>query len=112
MVVSSPLFWEYQAVLGRREHLVAAEWSMADLDVLLDAVAAVLSPVRLAFLWRPATRDPDDDMVLETAVNGQASMIVTFNVHDFKVAAARFALTVMRPGDAMRFLMGESDAEK
>jgi len=49
------------------------------LDELLDAVAAVAEPVRLAFLWRAILSDADDDMVLETAMNGQAGSIVTFN---------------------------------
>ncbi|MBZ9967015.1 PIN domain-containing protein [Mesorhizobium sp. BR1-1-2] len=42
-------------------------------------MAAVSEPVRLLFLWRPAVRDPDDDTVLEAAVNGRANAIVTFN---------------------------------
>ncbi|WP_142988380.1 PIN domain-containing protein [Granulicella rosea] len=29
------------------------------------------------FNWRPALSDPDDEMVLETAVNGGAKAIVT-----------------------------------
>ena len=28
-------------------------------------------PIRLSYLWRPAVSDPQDDMVLETAVNGR-----------------------------------------
>jgi hypothetical protein len=28
---------------------------------LLNAVALVAEPIHLAFLWRPAFRDPDDD---------------------------------------------------
>jgi hypothetical protein len=46
--------------------------SARDVAVLLDAVAAVAEPVKLAFLWRPTLPDADDDMVLETAVNGRA----------------------------------------
>ena len=50
---------------------------------VLDDLAAVARPVRLAFRWRPRLSDPDDDMVLETAINGSASAIVTFNQRDF-----------------------------
>jgi hypothetical protein len=46
--------------------------------VLLDAVAKVAKPVRLAYLWRPTLPDVNDDMVLEVAVNGRADGIVTF----------------------------------
>jgi hypothetical protein len=75
---------------------------VADVDVLLDAVAAVAEPVRLAYLWRPTLPDMDDDMVLEVAVNGRAEGIVTFNLRDFGAAAEQFGLRVLSPGDAVR----------
>ena len=37
---------------------------------MLDALAAVVEPVILRFYWRPQLKDPNDEMVLETAVNG------------------------------------------
>ena len=76
--------------MTRAEHLPAAKLSGGDVSVLLDAVATVCTPVPLAFLWRPTLRDPDDDMVLEAAVNGRADAIVTFNHRDFAPAAEKF----------------------
>ena len=93
---------EYQAVLTRPEYLKASGLVVEDIDVLLDAVVAVAEPVRLAFLWRSIARDPDDDMVLEAAVNGRADALVTFNIRDFSGGAARSGLAVMSPGEAMR----------
>jgi predicted nucleic acid-binding protein len=51
--------------------------------------------------------DPNDDMVLETAVNGQARAIVTFNERDFSSATAGFGCLVMRPGECLRELSAE-----
>jgi putative PIN family toxin of toxin-antitoxin system len=99
-LVSTALLIEYEAVLSRPEHLSAAGVTVADLGVVLDAVAATAIPVRLSYLWRPALRDPDDDMVLETAVHGQAQAIVTFNKRDFMPIAARFGVAVLAPGEA------------
>ncbi|WP_245525750.1 PIN domain-containing protein [Mesorhizobium sp. M00.F.Ca.ET.216.01.1.1] len=65
---------------------------------------AVAEPVRLVFLWRPAVRDPEDDMVLEAAVNGRADAIVTFNLRDFGKVAERFGIMVLSPGEALRQL--------
>ena len=87
--------------MTRLEHLRAARLSAADISALLDAVAATAAPVRLAYLWRPALRDVDDDMVLETAVNGGADGIVTFNRRDFSPAAGQFGISVLSPGETV-----------
>ena len=50
---------------------MASGLSVKEVGILLDAIASVAEPVRLSFLWRPSLRDPDDDMVLEAAVNGE-----------------------------------------
>lgn len=102
LLVSVPLLIEYESVLTRPEHLRAARLSPSDVATLLDAVAAVSEPVRLAYLWRPTLPDADDDMVLETAVNGRADMIVTFNLRDFAGPSAQFGIVVMTPGAALR----------
>ena len=99
---------EYEAVMTRKQHLVASNLSREDVGILLDAVAAVGEPVRPAFLWRPSLRDADDDMVLEVAVNGQANAIVTFNHRDFRPATERFGIEVLSPGAAIERLGGIS----
>ncbi len=104
MLVSTPLLVEYEAVMTRAEHLAASRLSAGDVGAILDAVAATAEPVRLAFHWRPAARDPDDDMVLETAANGQADGIVTFNRRDFAGVADRFGVDILSPGEAVRRL--------
>jgi putative PIN family toxin of toxin-antitoxin system len=104
LLLSVPLVIEYQSVMARPEHLTAAGLSAAQVDTLLDAVVRVSEAVRLAFLWRPALKDPNDDMVLEVAVNGQADRLVTFNRRDYGTAAARFGIVVCTPADAVRAL--------
>jgi putative PIN family toxin of toxin-antitoxin system len=104
LLVSTPMLIEYEAVMTRTEHLSASGLTADEVSVILDAVAAAAEPVRLAFLWRPAVRDPDDDMVLETAVNGRAEAIVTFNKRDFIPFAKRFGVEVLSPGEAVKRL--------
>ncbi|TCS18282.1 putative toxin-antitoxin system toxin component, PIN family [Caulobacter sp. BK020] len=107
LLVSTPLLIEYEAVMTRREHLTASGFSAGDVGTILDAVAAAAEPVRLAFLWRPAVRDPDDDMVLETAANGRADAIVTYNKRDFDAVAHRFGVELWLPSEAIRRLEAE-----
>jgi len=108
LLVSVPLMVEYEAVMTRAQHLLASNLSAEDVGILLDAVASVGEPVRTDFLWRPSLRDPDDDMVLEVAVNGRADAIVTFNRRDFRPARERFGIEVLLPGTAIERLGGLS----
>ncbi|HEX3915874.1 MAG TPA: putative toxin-antitoxin system toxin component, PIN family [Caulobacteraceae bacterium] len=108
MLVSTPLLIEYEAVMTRAEHLAASGLTASDVGNILDAVASVAEPVRLAFHWRPTLRDPDDDMVLETAVNGRADAIVTLNLRDFVGATQGFGVEVLAPGKALAKLEARS----
>ena len=56
------------------------------------------------FLWRPQLRDPNDEMVLEAAVNGQADALVTHNIRDFQSAARLFNLRVLLPREMLKEL--------
>jgi putative PIN family toxin of toxin-antitoxin system len=111
LLLSVPLMLEYEAVLTRPEHLAASKASAQDVQDVLDGLAAIGRPVRLAFRWRPALPDPSDDMVLDTAVNGQARALVTFNQRDFNPIAAEFGCQAMRPSEFLRMLTRESRAE-
>lgn len=107
LLLSVPLMLEYEAVLKRPEHLKKAGASRDDIDAILDALAAVGVPVTPNFSWRPELSDPGDEMVLEAAVNGQADLIVTFNVTHLR-RARRFGIRVIRPPEALSILEFES----
>jgi hypothetical protein len=52
--------------------------------------------------------DPDDEMVLEAAINGQVDRLVTFNVRHFATAGAEFGLMACRPGAALAAMETEA----
>lgn len=97
LLVSVPLMLEWEAVLKRPEILRAADGGPDDVDVLLDQLADECVSVDLHFLWRPRSRDPDDDMVLETAINGRADVIATFSVRHLAAAALYFGVALELP---------------
>jgi putative PIN family toxin of toxin-antitoxin system len=97
MGVSVPLFLEYEAVLTRADQLEAFGLSATEVTDFLDGLASVMQPVDLSFLWRPQLRDPADEMVLETAVNGAASHLLTWNTRDFLPAVQQFDLQLQTP---------------
>jgi len=47
---------------------------------------------------KPQLRDPNDELVLEAAINGYADAIVTFNEKDFLPAANVYGKRVVKPG--------------
>ena len=69
-VASVPMMLAYEAVLIRREQRRATGMSAPDAQNFLDELATLLIPVTSWFLWRPRLRDPDDEMVLDAAING------------------------------------------
>jgi putative PIN family toxin of toxin-antitoxin system len=97
-IANVALFAEYEAVLTRPEHLAAGGASHGDVIDALDELAARIEPAEPHFSWRPQLGDPDDEMVLETAVNGYAEVIVTFETTTFSEAARRFGIGVLTPG--------------
>jgi len=102
LLLSVPLMLEYEAVLTRPQHLAASGLSSADVGRVLDDLATVARPVRLAFRWRPLLSDSNDDMVLETGINGGARAIVTFNRRDFADAGRSFHCAALLPAAALQ----------
>jgi putative PIN family toxin of toxin-antitoxin system len=102
MLCTVALALEYEATCRLAEHRAAAGLSLEEVEVFIDAVLAMAEPVAPHFLWRPQLRDPGDELVLETAINGRAEAIVTFNRRDFAAAPARFGIEVLTPGEALR----------
>jgi predicted nucleic acid-binding protein len=96
------LAFEYLDVCARPESRAGTDVAEADALNFVEQVVAQLDPVEISFRWRPATPDPGDEHVLETALNGGAVAIVTFNTRDFSAAAARFGLQVLTPADILK----------
>lgn len=112
VLASVPLMLEYEAVLTRPGHLDQIGVTAEEMNEVLDALAAVTEPVALRFLWRPQLKDPDDEMVLETAVNGVADRIATFNIKHLAAAARTFGIRAARPGSIWREIEGAQHEKK
>lgn len=110
-LVSVPLMLEYEAVLKRPEQLRASGRDEAMTDAFLDALSLRIEPVHLFYLWRPQLRDPADEVVLETALNGRADALITLNTRDF-IAAERFRMPVWTPGRFLNHLKRDLQEER
>jgi len=101
ILISTALVLEYEAVLTRAEHLRVSELTREEVNGLLDAICRTATQVTIQWQWRPQLHDPDDEMVLEIAINGYADAIVTFNRADFIRATKEFNLKVLSPREAL-----------
>jgi len=102
LLISVPMFIEYDAKCVEKEHLDAAGLTTQDVQVFLDALTVIAKPVDIHFTWRPQLTDPADEMVLETAINGRAKALITFNQRDFGKAPAAFGIDLLLPSEALR----------
>jgi putative PIN family toxin of toxin-antitoxin system len=102
MLANVALALEYEATCRRLEHMTAAGFNHAEVEIFIAAVVAMAEPVESHFMWRPLLRDPDDELVLEAAANGRAEAIVTFNLRDFGSVPLQFGVEVITPIEAVR----------
>lgn len=103
-VLSVPLLLEYEDVLKRPETIQETGLDLAQVDEVLNFLCLRGKEIRIHYLWRPQLLDAKDDMVLETAVNGGAGTIVTFNTKDFQPATTAWNIAVLTPGAYLRYL--------
>jgi predicted nucleic acid-binding protein len=92
---------EYRDVALRAEQLHVSGKSRAETAAILDALEAIAEPVYVALQHRPLSPDPNDDMVLDVAINGNADAIITNNTKHFRDAAERFHLKVLTPAELL-----------
>jgi putative PIN family toxin of toxin-antitoxin system len=104
-LATSALFLEYEEVLKRPEQRAISGLSLDQVDLALAALADAIEMVEVQFSWRPRLPDPDDEMVLDAAINGRADALVTHNQADFADAARRFGVSVMAPGALWKRMM-------
>ena len=103
LLCSTALFLEYESVLSRDSMREVTNHTLGDVATVMAGLAELAEPVDVTFLARPMLRDPDDEMVLEVALNGAADAIVTHNIRDFQVADAS-GVEVASPGEVIRRL--------
>ena len=103
-VLSATLWSEYLDVVHRSDVIPPAV-SKTTRDTVCDMVLVHAKLRRVHFRWRTQLPDPDDAHVLEVAVAGRASYIVTHNIKDFGPARS-FGITAITPGDFIKLIGG------
>ncbi|MEP7355424.1 MAG: putative toxin-antitoxin system toxin component, PIN family [Acidobacteriota bacterium] len=108
-VMGQALFLEFQAVLSREHIFSRSPISAREREELLNAFLSVCDWVEIYYSWRPNLSDEGDNHVMELAVAGGVSAIVTNNVSDLRGGELVFnEIPVMTPIEFLQSLLGES----
>lgn len=99
--VSVPLVLEYETLAKRQARVLGLDAST--IDDILDYVCQVAGRREIFFLWRPFLKDPNDDLVLELAVESESEFIITYNRRDF-VGIETFGIKVLTPKELLQKL--------
>jgi len=101
--MGAALFAEYESLLSRETLFESCRLDARQRDTLFNAFLSVCRWTNIYYGWRPNLRDEGDNHVVELAVAGGASAIITKNVRDFQRAELHFpGLRVLSPEEALK----------
>lgn len=93
-VLSNHLVHEYEEILKSHRHKLGL--SLDDVDQLLNAICARAEEWPLAHGWEPILQDPDDETLVQLAVESGANRVITHNVRDLAPARS-LGIEVLKP---------------
>lgn len=99
MHLSVPLVLEYEEVAKRHARVLGL--THQDVDDILDYFCSVAGLHTIFYLWRPFLPDPDDDMLLELAVEAGCNRLVTYNLRDFP-GTEQFGVQAVTPQNFLK----------
>jgi len=83
-LIGNALFAEYESLIGWEHIFEKTPLSFDQRQDFLNDFLSVCKWVNIYYLWRPNLRDEADNHLIELAVAGGATTIITDNVRDFK----------------------------
>lgn len=101
--ISTTLIFEYEEILNREKKLLTL--SDEDINNLIEGICSIANKRRIFYLWRPTARDPNDDFIIDLAVESEADFIISYNQQDLK-PAEQFGIRVVSPKEFLQ-IVGE-----
>lgn len=103
-MISYTLFAEYEDLICRPSVRELCRRSPEEIDLLFDGLLSVCEVVKIYYLWRPNLIDENDNYLVEIAIAGNAQVIVTQNIKDFRRSQLRFPqIQIMQPQEVIKY---------
>jgi predicted nucleic acid-binding protein len=97
------LFSEYEDLFLRSALMVKSPLTEKERIVLLESFLSVCEWVKVYYLWRPNLPDEADNHLIELALAGGASTIVTNNLRDVSRGELTFpSLNIFTPSQFLK----------
>ncbi|HEY3137841.1 MAG TPA: putative toxin-antitoxin system toxin component, PIN family [Blastocatellia bacterium] len=93
-VLSNHLLYEYEEIVKRQAPELRLTFD--DVDQLLNAICARGEECLLSHGWQPILSDPDDEPLVQLAIESDALRIVSHNVRHLR-PAVRLGVELLRP---------------
>lgn len=101
--MGNALYTEYESLLNRPALWNKSRTTEPEREQVLNALLGVTRWVEIYYLWRPNLPDEADNHLVELAMAGGASHIITKNIKDIGRGELRFDhLTICKPEDFIR----------
>lgn len=102
-LIGNALFLEYESVMERAEIIAKCPLDRTEILDLLVTFVSVSEWVNIYYSWRPNLKDEGDNHLIELAVAGNAKIVATNNVKDFKGAELIFPdVMILKPEQIIR----------
>jgi putative PIN family toxin of toxin-antitoxin system len=103
-LMGNALLAEYYDVVNRDNISNLCPLTNIEKTNLLAAFMSVCQWIRVYYLWRPNLPDEADNHLIELAVAGDAQIIATRNIKDFKRSQLKFPqLEILKPEEVLNY---------
>jgi putative PIN family toxin of toxin-antitoxin system len=99
--ISTTLIFEYEYVLKRESQNLGL--TSEDIDNIINGICHLANHQKVYYLWRPLSKDPNDDFIIDLAIKSQADFIISYNQKDLKTLI-KFNISILNPKQFLQIL--------
>ena len=100
LAISTPILFEYEAVLKREKILKKTNLSIKQVEDVLDLLVLLADKYLIYYRLRPNLLDENDNLFVECAFTSNSHYLITSNTKDFHFGRLKsHPFKVVTPGD-------------